>query len=149
VLCLHTTDDPQATWQKPGMAMFSGWGRYLSYGVPAAVMICMEWWAYEVVIFMSGEQQMAAHLNRDALLWSTASRKTCMSACACLDMCLMLFMATFFCCQRAADPDGPNSPKLWDMRLYLDADSADRFHQHPHQDQPHASWQPGSSSCCK
>eukprot|EP00775_Hariotina_reticulata_P009063 gene9063-9233_t len=47
-------DDPHATWQKPSLAMFSGWGRYLSYGVPAAVMICMEWWAYEVVIFMSG-----------------------------------------------------------------------------------------------
>lgn len=43
--------------------MFSGWGRYLSYGVPAAVMICMEWWAYEVVIFMSGKQWMAAHLQ--------------------------------------------------------------------------------------
>eukprot|EP00967_Tisochrysis_lutea_P097958 scaffold144174_cov20-Tisochrysis_lutea.AAC.1 len=25
-------------------AAFTGWGEYLQYGVPAAVMICLEWW---------------------------------------------------------------------------------------------------------
>lgn len=36
-------------------AAFSGWGEYLKYGVPAALMICLEWWVYEAVILMSGE----------------------------------------------------------------------------------------------
>lgn len=31
-----------------------GWGRYLKYALPAAAMICMEWWVYEVVIIMAG-----------------------------------------------------------------------------------------------
>lgn len=31
-----------------------GWGGYLKYALPATVMICCEWWAYEVVIFMAG-----------------------------------------------------------------------------------------------
>ncbi|KAF8063707.1 DTX14 [Scenedesmus sp. PABB004] len=48
---------PDATWPRPGAAVLAGWGTYLSYGLPAAAMICMEWWCYEVVIFMAG----AAH----------------------------------------------------------------------------------------
>eukprot|EP00879_Flechtneria_rotunda_P024525 GHRR01026001.1.p1 GENE.GHRR01026001.1~~GHRR01026001.1.p1 ORF type:complete len:385 (+),score=140.35 GHRR01026001.1:898-2052(+) len=43
-----------ATWVRPAWSAFAGWGKYLSYGVPAAAMICMEWWCYEVVIFMAG-----------------------------------------------------------------------------------------------
>ncbi|KAF8063706.1 Slc47a1 [Scenedesmus sp. PABB004] len=45
---------PDATWPRPGAAVLAGWGTYLSYGLPAAAMICMEWWCYEVVIFMAG-----------------------------------------------------------------------------------------------
>jgi MATE family multidrug resistance protein len=36
------------------MAVFHGWGRYLSYGVPACLMICMEWWTYELLILLAG-----------------------------------------------------------------------------------------------
>mmetsp|Transcript_27021 Transcript_27021/g.73044 ORF Transcript_27021/g.73044 Transcript_27021/m.73044 type:complete len:618 (-) Transcript_27021:837-2690(-) len=35
-------------------AAFTGWGEYLQYGVPAAVMICLEWWVFEAVVIMSG-----------------------------------------------------------------------------------------------
>lgn len=34
--------------------MFAGWGAYLSYGLPATIQLCTEWWMYEVVIFMAG-----------------------------------------------------------------------------------------------
>lgn len=44
----------QSTWPGLGKGALQGWGSYLSYGVPAAAMICMEWWCYEVVIFMAG-----------------------------------------------------------------------------------------------
>jgi hypothetical protein len=33
----------------------AGWGAYLSYGLPATIQLCTEWWMYEVVIFMAGE----------------------------------------------------------------------------------------------
>jgi len=32
----------------------AGWGAYLSYGLPATIQLCTEWWMYEVVIFMAG-----------------------------------------------------------------------------------------------
>jgi MATE family multidrug resistance protein len=46
---------PQQTWPGWSGAAFQRWPEYLSYGIPAAAMICMEWWAYEVVILMAGE----------------------------------------------------------------------------------------------
>ncbi len=45
---------PGNTWGGFSKKAFSGWGEYLSYGVPTAVMICMEWWAYEVLILLAG-----------------------------------------------------------------------------------------------
>lgn len=45
---MSASGDEAATWTRPGPAVFQGWGKYLSYGVPAAAMICMEWWCYEV-----------------------------------------------------------------------------------------------------
>lgn len=45
----------EATWTAPSLAVFSGWGRYLSYGVPACLMTCMEWWCYEMLILLAGE----------------------------------------------------------------------------------------------
>eukprot|EP00882_Tetradesmus_deserticola_P019101 GHRQ01020549.1.p3 GENE.GHRQ01020549.1~~GHRQ01020549.1.p3 ORF type:complete len:109 (-),score=39.45 GHRQ01020549.1:941-1267(-) len=49
--------DPQATWPRPSMAVFGGWAMYLSYGVPACLMICMEWWCYEVLILLAGARR--------------------------------------------------------------------------------------------
>jgi hypothetical protein len=34
---------PQSTWRGYSWEAFKGWGTYLSYGVPAAAMICLEW----------------------------------------------------------------------------------------------------------
>jgi MATE family multidrug resistance protein len=48
---------PEATWSRPSMAVFAGWGTYLSYGVPACLMICMEWWCYEVLILLAGARR--------------------------------------------------------------------------------------------
>ena len=33
---------------------FSGWGEYLKISLPSTVMICAEWWAYQVIEVMSG-----------------------------------------------------------------------------------------------
>jgi hypothetical protein len=33
----------------------AGWGTYLSFGLPATIQLCTEWWMYEVVIFMAGD----------------------------------------------------------------------------------------------
>ena len=33
---------------------FSKWGEYFELAVPAALMICFEWWALEILILFSG-----------------------------------------------------------------------------------------------
>jgi len=33
---------------------WSGWGEYFKLGVPSTVMICAEWWAFEILIFLAG-----------------------------------------------------------------------------------------------
>ncbi len=45
---------PQYTWPGFSWRALEGWGSYLHYAVPAAAMICMEWWIFECVIFMAG-----------------------------------------------------------------------------------------------
>jgi MATE family multidrug resistance protein len=45
---------PQQTFHGWSLEAVQGWGRYLGYAVPAAIMLCMEWWVYEVVIFIAG-----------------------------------------------------------------------------------------------
>lgn len=37
------------------MFLQPGWSTYLSYGLPATIQLCTEWWMYEVVIFMAGK----------------------------------------------------------------------------------------------
>lgn len=32
---------------------FSDWGVYFSYGIPSAIMVCSEFWIYEVITFMA------------------------------------------------------------------------------------------------
>lgn len=38
----------------PDKKIFRGIGQYLSLGVPSAMMLCLEWWAYEVMTLMAG-----------------------------------------------------------------------------------------------
>ena len=33
---------------------FKNWGEYFKFGVPATVMLCAEFWAFEILIFLSG-----------------------------------------------------------------------------------------------
>ena len=33
---------------------FRGWGEYLSYSLPCVLMICSEWWAFEILQIFAG-----------------------------------------------------------------------------------------------
>ncbi len=33
---------------------FEDWGQYLTYGVPSAIMLCSEFWIFEVITVMAG-----------------------------------------------------------------------------------------------
>ena len=30
------------------------WGEYLKLGIPAAIMLCAEWWAFEILVILAG-----------------------------------------------------------------------------------------------
>ena len=38
----------------PRRDSFEGWGEYLSISIPAMIMICSEWWFYEILVVMAG-----------------------------------------------------------------------------------------------
>ncbi|KAG2495579.1 hypothetical protein HYH03_006179 [Edaphochlamys debaryana] len=42
------------TWGGFSWRAWQGWGLYLRYALPSAAMICMEWWIFELVIFLAG-----------------------------------------------------------------------------------------------
>ena len=46
---LYTQPDPVVAGRE-----FSGVLEYMKLGAPCALMICLEWWAYQVMYFMSG-----------------------------------------------------------------------------------------------
>jgi multidrug resistance protein, MATE family len=48
----------EATWAGLSMQAFRGWGKFLRYALPSTALLCAEWWAYEVVIFMAGGLQV-------------------------------------------------------------------------------------------
>ena len=35
-------------------SVWLGWPEYFKLGVPATIMLCAEWWAFDVLIFLSG-----------------------------------------------------------------------------------------------
>ena len=43
----------------PNLESFRGWGEYLSFSLPATIMICAEWWAFEVLVIMAGSLGLA------------------------------------------------------------------------------------------
>ncbi|GAX80512.1 hypothetical protein CEUSTIGMA_g7950.t1 [Chlamydomonas eustigma] len=51
----HMRGSSEATWGgfSPAAA-FSKWGEYLKYGIPAMLMISLEWWIYEIAVLMNG-----------------------------------------------------------------------------------------------
>ena len=38
----------------PDRTSFQGWGEYFKIGVPASVMLCAEFWATTIMIFLAG-----------------------------------------------------------------------------------------------
>jgi MATE family multidrug resistance protein len=38
----------------PDSSSFSGWGEYLKISLPGTVMMCAEWWAFELLVLLSG-----------------------------------------------------------------------------------------------
>lgn len=42
------------TWPGFSLSALRGWGTYLRYGLPSAIMICVEWWAFEVIVLGAG-----------------------------------------------------------------------------------------------
>ena len=44
----------RAVMQPYDSEVFRGWGAYLKISLPATVMICSEWWAFELVVVMAG-----------------------------------------------------------------------------------------------
>ncbi len=58
--------------------MFKGWKKYLSLAIPSTLMLCSEWWAFELLTIMAGwigvnEQAIAIVLfNIDALVFMIA-----------------------------------------------------------------------------
>ena len=43
----------------PDWDSFRGWGEYLKVSLPSTVMICAQWWAFEVIIVISGTMGVA------------------------------------------------------------------------------------------
>jgi multidrug resistance protein, MATE family len=40
--------------RKPDIESFKGWYEYLSIALPSTVIICSEWWAFEILTIISG-----------------------------------------------------------------------------------------------
>ena len=38
----------------PGKESFRGWGEYLKVAIPSAVILCSEWWAFEILTIIAG-----------------------------------------------------------------------------------------------
>lgn len=53
---LHFHSDFELTRGKSFSArtIFSGWFDYLRIGLPGAMMLCFEWWAFEILAVISG-----------------------------------------------------------------------------------------------
>lgn len=43
-----------ASWHLPNKDSFIGWWEYLKFGVPAALMLCLEWWSFEIMAIFAG-----------------------------------------------------------------------------------------------
>ena len=68
---------PTATWGGfSAAAAFSKWGEYLQYGIPAMLMLSLEWWTYEVAVLENGWLPNAQEALRCEFihLWSSLHR---------------------------------------------------------------------------
>ncbi|PKI59790.1 hypothetical protein CRG98_019796 [Punica granatum] len=42
------------TWGSTSMEIFRGVGEFFRFAIPSALMLCLEWWSYELLILLSG-----------------------------------------------------------------------------------------------
>lgn len=54
IMYTHSTPSIQEAVQMPNARTFQGLYEYLTLGVPLAMMLCLEWWAFEAMVLMSG-----------------------------------------------------------------------------------------------
>ncbi|XP_028808602.1 protein DETOXIFICATION 53-like [Neltuma alba] len=62
VIYLLVSKKPLKPWQKHGssgenkffLAAFQGWGPLLSLALPSCMSVCLEWWWYEIMLFLCG-----------------------------------------------------------------------------------------------
>ncbi|CAI2364938.1 unnamed protein product [Moneuplotes crassus] len=55
----------EQSWSFFNKDSFAGWGQYIRYGIPATCMLCLEWWAFEVLEIFAGMVSvdvLAAHV---------------------------------------------------------------------------------------
>ena len=50
----HQIDSVNEAFFFPTMDSFSNWGEYFRLSIPATVMLCAEWWAFEILTILSG-----------------------------------------------------------------------------------------------
>jgi len=75
------TGDPKCTWPGLSKEAWRGWGMYLHHALPSVVMICAEWWSFEMLIVMSGwlpnaqtaVAVMGILLNIGGMIWMIVS----------------------------------------------------------------------------
>lgn len=44
----------------PDRTVFKNWGEYLKISLPSTVMLCAEWWAYELLMVFAGNISVEA-----------------------------------------------------------------------------------------
>jgi len=73
--------DPQSTWPGWSAEAFHEWGLFLSCAAPSIVMVCTEWWSFEMLVIMSGwlpnaqtaVAVMGLCLNLSGAIWMVVS----------------------------------------------------------------------------
>ncbi|WIA44443.1 hypothetical protein OEZ86_007198 [Tetradesmus obliquus] len=53
---MHTRgqEPSKSTWPGWTLDAFRDWGMYIKMAVPSCVMICLDWWTFEVIVMLSG-----------------------------------------------------------------------------------------------
>ena len=82
------------------MESFSGWDEYFKLSVPATVMLCAEWWSFEIMVFLSGKMGV----NEQAAVVISLSINT-------LVFMIPMGMQEAFCAL-IGNEIGANNPKL-------------------------------------
>ncbi|CAM8887017.1 unnamed protein product [Rhodiola kirilowii] len=55
LLYLILSDSPLKPWDRSAFRLiFNGWKPLLDLAIPSVVSVCLEWWCYEIMLFLSG-----------------------------------------------------------------------------------------------